>query len=138
MRLGAQLLVPHDSPETWIRMLRERGYRSAFCPVTADQPDALIEEYRMAALEADVTIAEVGAWRINPLSDDPAECERSIAVCITQLGLAEKLGASCCVSLVGTRNPLQWDGPHPDNESEETFARIVRTFQRILDAVDPK
>jgi sugar phosphate isomerase/epimerase len=138
MRLGAQLLTSFDSPEAWIRLLRERGYRAAYCPVTVDTPDALIEEYRLAAREADITIAEVGAWGVNPLSADPVERERSIAFCISRLELAEKVRASCCVSLTGTRNLLRWYGPHPDNASEETYRLIVRTFQRILDAVDPK
>ncbi len=137
MRLGAQLTVDFQSPEEWIRLLQARGYRAAFCPVTADMPDARIEEYRLAALEADIVIAEVGGWNINPLSDDPAERDRSIAVCTTQLELAEKLGAACCVSLTGSCNQTRWDGPHPDNLSERTFDRIVRIFQRIIDAVDP-
>ncbi|MBN1876551.1 MAG: sugar phosphate isomerase/epimerase [Anaerolineae bacterium] len=124
------------SPDRWVAALKQAGYSAAYCPVAADTtPDAL-NAYVKAARKANILIAEVGAWS-NPL--DPDEKTRKVAMdkCKTQLALAEAIGARCCVNISGSRGE-PWDGPHPDNLTQETFEMIVETVQEIIDAVNPR
>jgi hypothetical protein len=65
MRLGGPIFEKFDSPETWIAAVKVLSYRAAYCPVGLDADDATIRAYERAAQEADVVIAEVGAWS-NP------------------------------------------------------------------------
>jgi sugar phosphate isomerase/epimerase len=133
MRLGAPLPRHSSDPGSWIAALQERGYRAAYCPV--EQRDTMLDAYVQAAQEADVLIAEVGAWS-NPLSPDEHERRRAIAYCQQRLALAEAIGARCCVNISGSRASV-WDGPHAENLTEETFDLIVETVRTIIDAVKP-
>jgi sugar phosphate isomerase/epimerase len=135
MRLGGPVGGFAD-PQGWVEMCRERGYRAAYCPVDAKADDATIAAYVEAARRADIVIAEVGAWS-NPIDPDAASRQRAIEHCQAQLALAERVGALCCVNIAGSRNPQQWDGPHPENFAQETFEMIVETTRRIIDAVQP-
>jgi sugar phosphate isomerase/epimerase len=100
-----------------------------------DADDATIRAYEAAARDADIVIAEVGAWS-NPVSPDPDTRKAAMAKCRRGLALADKIGALCCVNISGSRGAI-WDGPHPDNLTPATFDRIVRTVQEIIDAVKP-
>ncbi len=122
-------------PDTWIRDLKRKGYRAAYCPVGSSAPDDLIRAYAEAARKADITIAEVGAWS-NPISPDDRTRRKAIARCQGQLALADRIGARCCVNISGSRSK-QWDGPHPDNLTKDTFDLIVETTRTIIDAVKP-
>jgi sugar phosphate isomerase/epimerase len=51
--------------------------------------------------------------------------------------LADQIGARCCVNIAGSRNSNQWDGPDPENFSQETFDLIVESVRKIIDAVKP-
>lgn len=135
MRLGGPLFADYSDPMRWIAALRRYGYSAAFCPVKSEADDATIQAYADAAEEANVVIAEVGAWS-NPLSPDKETRLKALRKCQEQLALADKIGARCCVNIAGSRGQ-QWDGPHPDNFTEETFDLIVDTVQRLIDAVKP-
>jgi len=136
MRLGGFFDEKFDSPEAWVAILREKGYRGAYAPFRpapggAFPSDEEVAAYRQAAQEADIVIAEVGAWGRNYLSEDARERERAVEESIRLLALAEALGARCLVNGAGWRkNPAE-------NYSDETFCRIVETVQTILDAVRP-
>ncbi|HZU02280.1 MAG TPA: TIM barrel protein [Ktedonobacteraceae bacterium] len=134
MRLGAPLPQHFSDPGSWIAALQERGYRAAYCPV--EQRNNMLDAYVQAAQEADVLIAEVGAWS-NPLSPDEHERGKAIAYCQQRLALAEAIGARCCVNISGSRGSV-WDGPHPENLTEESFDLIVETVRKIIDAVHPR
>lgn len=136
MRLGGPIFGDVSTPEKWIALVQAKGYRAAYCPVKADAGAEMIAAYARAARDADVVIAEVGAWS-NPISPDADVRQKAIAHCQAQLQLAEEIGARCCVNIAGSRNVEQWDGPHSDNLMEETFALIVETTQTIIDAVKP-
>lgn len=135
MRLGGPLFVDYADPRSWAAALRVRGYRAAYCPVKPGSSAAEVAAYRQAASVAGIVIAEVGAWS-NPLSPDPAERRAALEKCKASLQLADEIGARCCVNIAGSAGS-QWSGPHPDNLSEETFARIVDTVREIVDAVNP-
>jgi len=136
MHLGGPVTHSFDSPAEWIDALDDLGYSAATAPVGLDADPAAVRAYADAATDAGIEIAEVGAWGHNPIADDPAEREAAIEACQRHLALADDLGANCCVNVAGSRGDT-WDGPHPQNFSEETFERIVDSVQRIVDGVEP-
>ncbi|BCM93600.1 hypothetical protein IAD21_05491 [Abditibacteriota bacterium] len=135
MRLGGPIFEKCDVPDSWARAVRGLGYRAASCPVEPRADDQTVRAYADAARQADIVIAEVGAWS-NPLSSDDRERKAAFEKCVRGLELAERIGARCCVNIAGSRGPI-WDGPHPDNLNEETFEMIVETTRRIIDEVRP-
>jgi sugar phosphate isomerase/epimerase len=134
LRLGGP--VNADNPDSWIKELKERRYRAAYCPVGSNTDDDTIKAYKNAALKNDIIIAEVGIWN-NPLNSDENERKKAIQYCKDQLILAEKIGASCCVNIAGSRGP-KWDGHDPQNLTKETFDMIVEITRDIIDAVNPQ
>lgn len=136
MRLGGPLIDAVHSPEEWVASLKKEGYRAAYCPISAEADHAQVKAYAAAASESDIVIAEVGAWS-NPLSHDWMTCRKALEYCKLQLDLAERIGAKCCVNISGSC-AAQWDGPHPDNLTQETFDQIVQNTREIIDAVKPK
>lgn len=136
MRLGGPIHAAYDGPAEWIDALDDLDYSTACCPVDADEDGETVQAYVDAAAVADVTIAEVGAWNVNPLADDPGEREAALDYCKQRLELADRVGARCCVNVAGSRGE-EWAGSHPENLTDETFYRIVETVQEILDDVDP-
>jgi sugar phosphate isomerase/epimerase len=135
MRLGGPVFTQAADPQAWAAEHQRKGYRAAYCPVGHEQGDAAALAYARAAHEADLIIAEVGAWS-NPLSPDEATRRQAIAHCQAQLALADRIGALCCVNISGSRG-AQWDGPHPDNLTLDTHDLIVETVRHIIDAVKP-
>jgi len=135
MRLGGPTFGDTSSPEKWIKALKAEGYSAAFCPVNADAADDVVRAYEEAARKADIVIAEVGAWS-NPMSPDKDTRLKAVEHCTNQLALADRIGARCCVNIAGSRGD-QWDGPHPDNLTDETFDMIVQSVRRVIDAVKP-
>ena len=135
MRLGGPVFEKADTPNEWAGQVAALGYRAAYCPVSLDAEEQTIAAYEQAALKADLVIAEVGAWS-NPLSDDPAVRNAALEKCRRALWVADRIGARCCVNIAGSRGP-QWDGPHTDNLTDETFDWIVESVRSIIDAVKP-
>lgn len=136
MRLGGPVSGKIDNPQAWVQALLDQGYRAGDCPLSPDASDDEVAAYARAAKEADIVIAEVGAWS-NPLSNDPVERKAALEKCQRGLELADRIGARCCVNIAGSRGE-KWDGPHPENLSEDTFEMIVDTTRQIIDAVHPK
>ena len=135
MRLGGPTFKKHSGPEDWTAELKELGYGAAYCPVGADVDDATVRAYEEAAREADIVIAEVGAWS-NPLSLDEGERKKALAHCRAQLALADRIGAACCVNITGSPGE-KWDGHHPRNFTSEIFDLIVEYVRGIIDDVKP-
>lgn len=133
VRLGAP--VESQSPESWISALKAAGYRAAYCPFDASTDRETIRAYMQLAEDADIVISEVGAWS-NPINTDDQKRQDAIEKCQRQLALAEEIGARCCVNISGSRAE-QWDGPHPDNLTQEIFDLIVETVRTIIDSVKP-
>ena len=133
--LGGPVWPAEKTPEAWVTAVKQAGYRAALCPITADADAATRRAYVLAAEKAGIVIAEVGAWS-NSLSPDPVERQAAVEKCQQSLALADEVGAVCCVNITGSRG-LQWDGPHPDNLTDETFDMIVESTRQIIDAVQP-
>ena len=126
----------YSTPAEWVAALQAKGYRAAYCPVGLDADADEVAAYRQSAIDADIVIAEVGAWS-NPLSPDAEIRQAALEKCRGSLALADAIGARCCVNIVGSRGE-RWDGPHMDNLTEKTFALIVETVQEIIDTVQPQ
>lgn len=135
MRLGGPAPLQDSDPEGWITELGRRGYTAAVFPVNHTAPPALVRDLVAAAEAADIIIAEVGAWS-NSINADDLERRKAVTFCQNQLALADAVGARCCVNIAGSRGS-PWDGPHPDNLTDETFDLIVDTTREIIDAVRP-
>lgn len=137
MRLGGPVFLDNKdkNPESWVQAIQKEGYRAAICPVGHDAADSVLADYKKAAEANDILIAEVGAWS-NPISRDAETRKKAIDYCKQQLALADRMGAKVCVNIAGSRAE-QWDGPHVDNFSDETFEMIVETTRDIIDAVKP-
>ncbi len=135
MRLGGPIFGDSSTPELWVAAVQALGYRAAYCPVDARADDSRVHAYADAARQADIVIAEVGAWS-NPISPNEQTRREAISLCQRQLDLADRIGARCCVNIAGSRGE-QWDGPYPDNLTAETFDLIVETVREIIDAVQP-
>jgi sugar phosphate isomerase/epimerase len=135
MRLGGKIFEKTENPQQWVQAHKEAGYRAAYCPLEADADDATVEAYVNAAKEADLVIAEVGAWS-NPIDPDEEGRRKNIAKCQRQLGLADRVGARCCVNISGSRGP-KWNGPSPENITADTFDLIVQALREIIDEVKP-
>lgn len=135
LRLGGPVFGDCSTPELWIEQLRLHDYHAAYCPVPIEALDDQVSEYVDAAAKADVVVAEVGAWS-NPLSSIPTVRLDAMRLCKSALHLADRIGACCCVNISGSRG-TQWDGPHADNFTTETFDMIVETVRNIIDDVEP-
>lgn len=136
MRLGGQVFLEQKNPDSWVNALKEAGFRATTCPVSGNEDIAELDDYLIAAKHSDILISEVGAWS-NPISQDEEKRRKAVTYCIQRLELAERIGAQCCVNIAGSRG-AQWDGPDPDNFSDETFELIVETTREIIDAVNPE
>ena len=137
MRLASPLPHTFDSPEGWVELLRERGFRTAYWPLPDDASFDEVDAYALAAESAGISIAEVGAWLANPLSRDDTVRAQGLARCQERLALADRVNARCCVNISGSFSDV-WDGPHPDSLSPDTFALIVDSVREIIDAVQPE
>ena len=135
MRLGGPLFGQFHDPQTWLAALRAAGYSAAYCPLKPGESEEVIAGYARAAQSAGIVIAEVGAWS-NPLNPDEATRRKAIEHCQRSLDLADRIGARCCVNIAGSRG-AKWDGPCPDDLTEQTFDLIVQTTRAIIDAVRP-
>jgi sugar phosphate isomerase/epimerase len=137
IRLGGPVFKEvGEDPVAWVKAHKEWGYSAAYCPLDADASPELIRSFENEAKKSHLIIAEVGAWS-NPISPDDKQRKDSIDLCCKQLDLADRIGARCCVNIAGSRDPKQWDGPHKDNLSDDTFNLIVEVTRKIIDTVKP-
>ena len=136
MRIGAPIFESYHSPEAWVAICKKHGYRAAYAPIDLGASDSEIMEYRAAAAENDIVIAEVSAFLNHPFHPDPQIASQALRNTIDRMVFADELGAGCCVNVSSSRG-LVWDGPHPLNLTEETFAMTVRFVRKVLEEADP-
>ncbi len=136
MYLGLSSSLKHSSPKEWAETHKALGLKSVVFPVDCNAGEKLIEAYKEEAERHGLLIAEVGIWR-NTLAADMAEREKWIDYAISQLKMADKIGAACCVNVVGTPYGPRWDGGYRQNFSEELWQLAVKMIQRIIDEAKP-
>lgn len=137
MRLGGPILETCLNSDGWITAVQSLDYSAVYWPfpMGSSQSNEVVQAYAKAAKMANVVIAEVGAWS-NPLSPNEKTRQAALELCQKQLAVADTIMARCCVNIAGSRGE-QWDGPHPDNLTDDTFDFIVETVRKIIDAVKP-
>lgn len=136
MYLGLSSSLKHSSPKEWAETHKALGLKSVVFPVDCNAGEKLIDAYKEEAEKHGLLIAEVGIWR-NTLAADMAEREKWIDYAIRQLKMADKIGASCCVNVVGTPYGPRWDGGYRQNFSKELWQLAVKMIQRIIDEAKP-
>lgn len=146
MRLGGYGIDYKGDPEAYARAHVAFGYNAAYMPNVDINNRSEIDAIVKAMAEADVIIAEGGAWK-NLIAHDEKERHANLDYAVHQLALADEMGARACVAFHGTvghpGDPWQLSdnydyGPHPDNQSEAGFQRAVDTARYVIDAVRPK
>lgn len=136
MLLGVSSSLNHKSPEDWAEKHAALGLKSVVFPVDYLAGDDVVMAYKEAADKAGLTIAEVGVWR-NTLAADMDERQHWIDYAVCQLRMADKIGARCCVNVVGTPYGPRWDGGYRDNFSQELWGMAVEMIRQIIDKAQP-
>lgn len=136
MRLGGAIFNQYDSPASWVEAVKAEGYSAALCPEVKATDSRDLRAYAEASRQADIVIAEAGAWS-NPLSGDDSVRRQAVAYCKERLAVAEEVGARCCVNLSGSRGEKR-NAPHIDNLTADTFDLIVQAVREIIDDVKPE
>ena len=137
MYLGISSSLTHTSPENWAQKHKSLGLKSVVFPVDCNAGEETIMAYKKAADKAGLVIAEVGIWK-NTLAADLTERKKNIDYAINQLKMADKIGARCCVNVVGTPYGPRWDGGYRKNFSPELWKMAVCMIQEIIDRAEPK
>lgn len=136
MRLGGPVYENSGDPLQWAQANVRAGWRAVYCPLKPDADDETCRVYASAAAEADLVVAEVGAWGNNTLSDDEDTRKQAVENCAAYLALADRIGARCCVNVSGSRG-RPWSGWHADNFSRDTFELCVESVRKIIDLAAP-
>ncbi|MBO5281638.1 MAG: sugar phosphate isomerase/epimerase [Lachnospiraceae bacterium] len=136
MRIGLAASLQHGSPEEWAGNMKRLGCGSVVFPVDSSSPEEIIAGYEAAAREAGLRIAEVGVWR-NAVSLSEQERNEAMDYSIRQLRLADRLGAACCVNVIGSLGE-RWDGAYAENFTKNAWDRAVRMIQEVIDTAKPE
>ena len=137
MYLGISSSLQHSSPEEWAAKHKALGLETVNFPVTCDDGEDVFMAYKKAADEVGLTIAEVGVWR-NTLAANSVERQQWIDYAVRQLRMADAIGATCCVNVVGTPYGPRWDGGYRENFSRELWDMAVKMIRLIIDTARPK
>lgn len=135
MRLGGPIFRRVDGFEEEVALHRKLGFGAAFCKFVEDPGKR--KEYKQAYAEADIVLAEYGAYCINILDTNPTVRQQNIDEICRRLEYADEMGARCCVIHGGTVETGDWGNANPLNMSEQSFAETVTIVQGILDRVQP-
>lgn len=135
MRLGGPVFGTTDDPQSLVDGHLENGFAAAFCPHIEDP--VKLDEIKHAFAEADIVLAEYGAYCINILDTDDAVRARNVETICERLEFAERAGTLCCVMHGGSVETGGWGRANPENVSRTSFEKSVETVQRIIDTVKP-
>lgn len=135
MRLGGPVFNVPDDPQALVDYHRKFGFSAAYVR-RIDDP-VLRGEIRAALTEADILLAEFGAYCINILDTDPAQRQKNFDDISERLAYADAAGARCCVIHGGSFETGGWGKPNPDNFGPRAFDETVKAVQTIVDRVRP-
>lgn len=135
MRLGGPAFNVAAEPEALVDYHRRNGFAAAYMMRLDDkvQRDEICAAYN----EANIMLAELGAYVINILDTDPAQRQKNIDEICNRLAYADEAGVRCCVMHGGSYQSGGWGKPNPDNLSQRAFDETVFIMQGILDRVQP-
>jgi len=135
MRLGGPVFNTSDDPQSLVESHQKNGFSAAYMPRIDDK--GKLAEICAAYAEANILLAELGAYGINILDTDPALRQKNIDEICRRLAYADEVGVRCCVIHGGSYQTGGWGKPNPDNFSERAFAETVQAVQTIVDRVQP-
>lgn len=136
MILGTSSPLRHNEPKEWAARHKTLGLYAINFPLTCEHEDARIDAYVREAKKNNLVIAEVGVWR-NTLDTNEEKRQQAIEFAVGQLELADRIGARCCVNIMGARG-IQWDGAYKENLTKDTWKLGIKTIREIIDVVNPK
>lgn len=136
MRLGGPVFRQTKDVKELVAIHQSLGYSAAYSPYIEDAHER--DEFKSAFKEADIVLAELGAYCLNISDPNATQQEANIREIIRKLQQAEEMGARCCVMHGGSYNNAGCVFGHPNNFSRENIEHNVKVIQRILDEVQPK
>ena len=136
MRLGGPIFKQVNSFEEEVALHKKLGFGAAYCKYIEDPSQRAA--YQQAFAEADIVLAEYGAYCINILDTDAALRQKNIDEICRRLEYADEIGARCCVIHGGSVETGGWGDANPLNMSEKSFVETVMIVQGILDKVKPE
>src|SRR5262245_9510786 len=92
LRLGGPIFLKSDDPVELAKEHRRLGYRAAYCPAAETKDAEKIRAIERAFTEADVVLAEVGAW-VNMMDQDLAKRRQNLDYVTDRMALADAVGA---------------------------------------------
>ena len=135
MRLGGPVFKKVGSVKELVGLHQKMGYGAAYTKYIEDPAER--DEYKKAFAEADIVLAELGAYGINILDTDTKLRQKNIDSICERLEHADAMGARCCVMHGGSIETGGWGKANPLNLSEKSFYETVKIIQSIIDKVKP-
>jgi sugar phosphate isomerase/epimerase len=136
MRLGGPIFKKDIPIETEIVVHQKYGFGAAYCRYIEDPVTR--REYKQAYVDANILLAEYGAYRLNILETDRSLRQKNIDEICRRLEYADEMGVLCCVIHGGSVETGKWGSANPLNISEKSFTETVNIIQGILDRVKPE
>lgn len=135
MRLGGPIFQTTKDVGELVALHQKMGFGAAYTRYIEDARER--EEYIRAFAEADIVLAEFGAYCINILDTDPTLRQKNIDEICKRLEQADAMGAKCCVMHGGSVETGGWGRANPQNLTEKVFVETVEIVQSIIDKVKP-
>jgi sugar phosphate isomerase/epimerase len=135
MRLGGPVFGKVDDPRALVEYHKRFGFSAAYAPRIDDPVHRA--EVRAALSEANIMLAEYGAYGINLLDTNPQLRQKNVDEICRRLEYADTAGVRCCVIHGGSYQTGGWGVPNPANFSDKAFEETVERVQGILDTVRP-
>lgn len=135
MKLGIAKALTHNSAQEWAKKHANLGLSAVVFPVNCNAEKQKIIDYKKAADDYNLTIAEVGAW-CNLLDKNPQKAKENLHFSMRTMEMAETIGAKCVVNISGSLSAEFWDGGARENYSQETFGKVVKSIQEIISVAD--
>ena len=135
MRLGGPIFQPFTTIAAEVALHQQLGFGAAYCRYIADNTQR--STYKQAFAEADIVLAEFGAYCIKILDTNPVLRQKNIDEICRRLEYADEMGVRCCVMHGGSVETGDWGNANPLNMSEKSFYETVTAIQSILDRVQP-
>ncbi len=135
MRLGGPAFDIPEDPQALVAYHQQNGFSAAYMKRIDDKSRR--DEIASAYAEANIMLAEYGAYGINILETDDALRQKNIDKICERLAYADEVGIRCCVIHGGSYQTGGWGKPNPANFSEHAFDDTVQAVQMIIDKVQP-
>lgn len=135
MRLGGPAFDVPEEPQALVDFHRENGFSAAYMKRIDDKTKR--DEIAAAYTEANIIMAEYGAYGINILETDSTLRQKIFDEICDRLAYADEVGVRCCVIHGGSYETGGWGKPNPENFSDRAFDDTVKAVQTIVDKVQP-